>query len=216
MTADESTSAESRSYDEVRTIAAPTTVEIERIKGSRFIGDAVGVSIDETALDFLAEVSNRESGASHHCWAYRLADGRERSSDAGEPGGTAGQPILRRIVGAGLHDVMVVVTRYYGGTNLGKGGLVRAYGAAAAAAIDAATVKVEPVMEAFTLAYPYELSSAIERAQKGHEAAVVDAEYGVAISLTVQVPRRLAKRFAAEVIEATAGRVTAEPVQVLR
>jgi len=83
-------------------------------------------------------VEKRHFDATHHCWAFRLFDGRARSSDAGEPSGTAGKPIAMAIEGAGLHDVAVIVVRWVGGIKLGTGGLARAYGETAAAVLASA------------------------------------------------------------------------------
>ena len=110
------------------TLAAPASHAIE-VKHSRFLAQAAPVDTPAGALAFLAELAR--TPATHHCWAYRIgAD--YRSSDDGEPAGTAGRPILAAIDGQGFDRVMVVVTRWYGGVNLGAGGLVRAYGGAAA------------------------------------------------------------------------------------
>lgn len=110
------------------TLAAPAAHAIE-VKRSRFLARATHASSPETALAFLAEVA--DPAATHNCWAWRIgAD--YRSSDDGEPAGTAGRPILAAIDGQGFDAVMVVVTRWFGGTKLGAGGLVRAYGGAAA------------------------------------------------------------------------------------
>jgi uncharacterized YigZ family protein len=110
------------------TLASPH-IHQQLIKHSRFIAKAAPISDSEEAPRFLAQV--REEEATHNCWAYKAGQ-QYRFSDDGEPGGTAGQPILRAIEGQGLDSVMVVVTRYYGGVNLGAGGLVRAYGGTAA------------------------------------------------------------------------------------
>ena len=195
--------------DEIRTIKGPATLEIERIKGSRFIADVAPVTDESTALAVVSEIQRRESAASHHCWAYRLAEGRERTYDAGEPGGTAGTPILRRIVGAELHDVLVVVTRYYGGTNLGKGGLSRAYGQSAAAGLAAATTVVRPILTYWTLSHSYELSSPVKRVTEQYLATVVSADYGEAVSLTVAIRAGDADDFQTELTNATGGTVIA-------
>jgi len=101
----------------------------EEVKRSRFIARAAPIGSPDEALEYLALVRERE--ATHNCWAYRLGDAY-RFSDDGEPGGTAGRPILAAIERQGLDGVVVVVTRYYGGTKLGAGGLARAYGGTAA------------------------------------------------------------------------------------
>ena len=110
------------------TLQGPASFTLEARK-SRFIARAAPVETPEQALDWLRDIADPQ--ATHNCWAYRIG-AAYRSSDDGEPGGSAGRPILAAIEGQGVDQVMVVVTRWYGGTNLGVGGLVRAYGGAAA------------------------------------------------------------------------------------
>ena len=110
------------------TLARPATHLLE-VKHSRFIAQAASASSPQAALAFLAQVADPD--ATHNCWAYRIG-AEYRSSDDGEPAGTAGRPILAAIEGQGCDQAMVVVTRWYGGIKLGAGGLVRAYGGAAA------------------------------------------------------------------------------------
>lgn len=110
------------------TLQGPASFALEARK-SRFLARAAPVDTPEQALAWLREVADPQ--ATHNCWAWRIG-AAYRSSDDGEPGGSAGRPILAAIEGQGLDQVVVVVTRWYGGTNLGVGGLVRAYGGAAA------------------------------------------------------------------------------------
>ena len=110
----------------------------EEIKKSRFIAKAAGVSGVEEALAFLERI--REPRATHHCWAYKIGQSH-RFSDDGEPGGTAGKPILNAIEKKDIDGVMVVVVRYFGGVRLGAGGLVRAYGGCAARCLQTARLK---------------------------------------------------------------------------
>ena len=110
------------------TLATAATHAID-IKHSRFIAHAAPVDSPQAALEFLGAVADAD--ATHNCWAYRIG-AEYRSSDDGEPAGTAGRPILAAIEGQACDRVMVVVTRWYGGIKLGAGGLVRAYGGAAA------------------------------------------------------------------------------------
>ena len=110
----------------------------EEIKKSRFIAKAASVSSVEEALGFLERI--REPRATHHCWAYKIGQSY-RFSDDGEPGGTAGKPILNAIEKKAIDGVMVVVVRYFGGVRLGAGGLVRAYGGCAAKCLQTARVK---------------------------------------------------------------------------
>jgi uncharacterized YigZ family protein len=110
----------------------------EEIKKSRFIVKAAGVSSPKAAMAFLEKV--REAKATHNCWAYRI--GQEyRFSDDGEPGGTAGRPILNAIEKQDIDGVMVVVVRYFGGIKLGAGGLARAYGGCTARCLQQAKLK---------------------------------------------------------------------------
>jgi uncharacterized YigZ family protein len=110
------------------TLAAPAAFTLE-VKRSRFLAQAAPIETPDAALAWLKKIA--DPSATHNCWAYRIGAG-DRSSDDGEPGGTAGRPILAAIESQGLDQVMVVVTRWYGGINLGAGGLARAYGGSAA------------------------------------------------------------------------------------
>lgn len=111
--------------DHYRTLA--DRVEFRhKIERSEFLGIAVPATSEEAFFAELGRVQKQHFDATHHCWAFRLRE-RTRSSDAGEPSGTAGKPILTAIEGADLHDVAVVVVRWYGGIKLGTGGLSRAY-----------------------------------------------------------------------------------------
>ena len=110
------------------TLTAPSRFALE-VKKSRFLAQAAPIDAIAQAMAWLHEISDPD--ASHNCWAYRLGSAY-RFSDNAEPGGTAGRPILAAIDSQGLDQVMVVVTRWYGGINLGAGGLARAYGGSAA------------------------------------------------------------------------------------
>jgi uncharacterized YigZ family protein len=126
--------------DEYWTLAGPGSAQT-RVLGSRFLSRASQVS-DIAAIEAaLEEEKRRYHDATHWCWAARLGNGidlLEKSSDAGEPRGTAGLPILREIQKQDLNDCLVIVTRYFGGTKLGRGNLARAYAECAAQALDAA------------------------------------------------------------------------------
>ncbi len=125
----------------------------------------IGPAADEAAARALLAALEREiPDATHHCWAWRLGSPpRERSSDAGEPAGTAGVPILQVLRGAGLSDVMAVVVRWFGGTKLGKGGLARAYAAAAREALPGLPVAARVPTVRIAVEVPYEGSGAVKR-----------------------------------------------------
>jgi uncharacterized YigZ family protein len=127
----------------------------EEIKKSRFIARVSRAQTPEEALAFLASV--RDPKATHNCWAYRMGE-LYRFSDDGEPGGTAGRPILAAIDSQGLDEVMAVVTRYYGGIKLGAGGLARAYGNTVAECLRVAErLELRPIVTV-TLSAPFELT----------------------------------------------------------
>ena len=130
------------------TVAKETELE-EVVKGSRFVGFVSSVQNVEAALAKLEEIRAIYPDATHHCWAY-LIGAEMRFSDDGEPGGTAGRPMLDTLQQRELDRVVGVVTRYYGGTKLGAGGLVRAYSGTLAKTLDAAgTVQVKPTVTLF-------------------------------------------------------------------
>lgn len=117
---------------------------VEEIKSSRFIAHVERAQSVEGAMAILDVLRQKHPDATHHCWAYRIGDAY-RFSDDGEPGGTAGRPMLEVLTRRDLQEVMGVVVRYYGGTKLGAGGLVRAYGGTLAKALDlAGVVEIKP------------------------------------------------------------------------
>ncbi|MCB1553978.1 MAG: YigZ family protein [Xanthomonadales bacterium] len=139
------------------TLAAPHAHGIE-VKKSRFLAQALPcVSPDEAQAQITAHA---DPDATHNCWAWRIGEGY-RSSDDGEPAGTAGRPILAAIDGSGLDQVAVVVTRWYGGIKLGAGGLVRAYGGAAAECLRTAPRLELPDLATVTLRAEYDHTGAI-------------------------------------------------------
>lgn len=163
--------------------------EADPIKGSRFIATIAPVSTEEAARALLDEVRREWPEASHHCSAWRLArPSIERASDDGEPGGSAGRPILASIVGRDLVDVAVVVTRWFGGTKLGVGGLVRAYGGTAAEALDRCELVewVERTIVEFE--HSHAETGAVERALASLDTEELGVDWGAAVRRQVHVP----------------------------
>lgn len=144
----------------IDTLATRATHLLE-VKHSRFLAQAAPVTTPEQALAFFAEVG--DPTATHNCWAYRIG-GLYRFNDDGEPGGTAGRPILSAIDGQGYDQVAVVVTRWYGGIKLGAGGLVRAYGGAAAECLRTAPRQPLIVLAQADLTYGFEDTGAVHAA----------------------------------------------------
>lgn len=171
-----------------RTPAAPAGAEI-REKGSRFLARVAPAASEEEAREVLAVLAEEHRDATHHCWAWRLGPGRredggreegsrERSSDAGEPSGTAGAPILAILRGAGLTDVVAVVVRWFGGTKLGKGGLARAYAAATREAVAGLRLAVQERTERLEIEVSWERLGAVKRLVHPPRVEIDDESYG--------------------------------------
>ena len=142
-----------------------TTAQAEIIeKKSRFIGHAFPVASEEAALEHLAAVRKAHAKAGHNCFAWQIGDDDRftRQSDDGEPSGTAGMPILDYLRKEGIKNTLVVVTRYFGGTLLGTGGLVRAYGRAAKEAVTAACIIEKVLHQKLSIICPYHLSGKLQ------------------------------------------------------
>lgn len=169
-----------------------------RVRASRFLALAFPARDEGEARRVLEERERRYFDATHHCAAWRFRDGSWRALDAGEPSGSAGAPILAAIDAQGLVDTAVVVTRYFGGTKLGVGGLVRAYGEAAAEAIAAAPRLLGIPAYRVRIDYPYALTSAVMRVIERSDARDVEHGYattggGATVELTL--PRARLDRF---------------------
>lgn len=182
--------------DTYRTLQAPAQVE-HTVEGSRFLADAVPVSDRDVVPTRVETIRERERTATHHCWAYRLGrDGEDfRYDDDGEPSGTAGQPILRQIDARTLTNTLVVVTRYFGGTELGTGGLARAYGDAAAGALDRASIVERVVRTPVRLRFDYDDTAPAQRVLQQFDTEVQDSEYTAVTTLTVGVRRSEVEAF---------------------
>jgi uncharacterized YigZ family protein len=175
--------------DEYLTVKGPGRAEI-RVQGSRFIARLAPVRTEPSAQEFIERIGRQDHDASHHCYAYRLGVGPgavARSSDAGEPSGTAGRPILESITSRGLTDVAVVVTRYFGGVKLGTGGLGRAYRECAGKVLDEAETVRKVLTRELRLRFPYRLTREVGAVIDHHQARVVDQRYGEEVALTVSV-----------------------------
>jgi len=133
------------------------------VSRSRFIGWAKPVSCEKETLAFIEKISKSHRDANHNVWAYVLGDSRERYSDDGEPQGTAGFPVLDLIRKEGLRDLVVVVTRYFGGIKLGMGGLVRAYTQSAKVALDAGKIIERRPYLSFDIETEYALAGKFQR-----------------------------------------------------
>jgi uncharacterized YigZ family protein len=137
-------------------------------KGSKFISKAFPVENEKTFHEKLLEIKKSFHDARHHCYAYMLGNDKSsfRSSDDGEPSGTAGKPILNQILSANLTNIGIVVVRYFGGTKLGVSGLINAYKTAARQAIDKAPQLTKTINELYSLQFEYPLMNEVMRIMK--------------------------------------------------
>ena len=167
----------------------PDVVVETEVKHSRFLAAVRRVDTADAALAFVDEQRRLYPDARHHCWAFVVGDDpsarAERSSDDGEPGGTAGIPMLQALHHRDLVNVAVVVTRWFGGIKLGAGGLVRAYSGAVATALDDAPLVERRQQEKFTLAIDHGEAGRVEAELRGRGVAVLDVAYADRVVLTV-------------------------------
>lgn len=170
-----------------KTIRGVSTFEYEE-KRSRFIGTAAFADTEEKALEVLNRVRAANRTARHNVYAYVLQNGRARYSDDGEPAKTAGTPVLEAIGHAGISDVIVVVTRYFGGILLGTGGLVRAYTAAASGALQQAELVSMRLVVDCSLRVPYALFEQAQRMVAASGAKLQEPVFDDAVTLLWRMP----------------------------
>jgi uncharacterized YigZ family protein len=185
--------------DHYQTIAgiAEARIKIER---SDFLGISFPVTAEEQFFAELQRVQKQHFDATHHCWAFRLfAEGRQRSSDAGEPSGTAGRPILAAI--GEYQDVGVVVVRWYGGVKLGTGGLSRAYREAAALALAEAAPVDRYVYQRFRVTVPFETMGTIYRMVEPPDVILIAEHFGETNEFELDVRLSRAEAFAKTLTE---------------
>jgi len=192
-----------------KTVKKDAFAEIE-IKKSKFIAHIAEIKSEDEAETFIKQTRKKYYDATHNCSAYILNSDRgiRHSSDDGEPSGTAGKPILDVISGAGLSDIIVVVTRYFGGTELGTGGLVRAYSGAAAEVLkNAAVVEItEAKLTEFII--DYGLLPKLQHLCMELGIIIYETEYLEKVKISVLITEDNLGRFFKEVTEMTAGAIT--------
>jgi uncharacterized YigZ family protein len=194
----------------MQTLESPATHEMI-VKKSRFIARASRADSPESASAFLARV--RESDANHNCWAYKIAS-QYRFSDDGEPGGTAGRPILAAIEGQGLDLVVVVVTRYFGGIKLGAGGLVRAYGGTAAECLRLAQRVEVKKRKRFALRTPFDGLGQVYPLLERFDAIKLDEAFdSQGLTLQIDIAEDCSDDFDRALRDATRGTARLAPVE---
>jgi uncharacterized YigZ family protein len=169
---------------------APATGEF-RDRGSKFVAALLPVRSEEEALAAVAEQQRLHPKCNHHCYAYRLGEGpdRYRANDDGEPSGTAGKPILGQMDKAALSDIVIIVSRYYGGTKLGTSGLINAYREAARRAIEAAPIGDRLLTTRLTLTFGYERMSDVMSALSQLQLEMAESDFGETATVILDLPR---------------------------
>jgi uncharacterized YigZ family protein len=197
--------------DRYLTVARAGVYESE-IKRSRFLCALAPADSEEAAQEFVRGVRKEHPGATHNCFAYVVGpDGRlHRASDDGEPGGTAGTPMLQVLLAREVRDTVAVVTRYYGGVQLGAGGLARAYGGAVSAALDAIGTIERRRLALLAVTVDHQRAGRLENELRTAGHALRDVTYGAAVTFYLGVPEPEAAAFAAWLADATSGAATCE------
>ena len=179
-------------------------------KGSKFIGSACHVQDEQEAKMNLEKIKKKYHDATHNCWAYRVGQGDKiigLSGDDGEPAGSAGAPMLSVITGAELTNLIVIVTRYFGGTKLGVGGLIRAYGGCVKLLVENVSIIEETITHNVILLIDYpQLSNVLRVASRFKAEVRQDHEDGKAL-VTVSVRLSEVDKFRSEIVDATGGTV---------
>ena len=194
----------------MRLLLAPAEAELVE-RGSKFLALAHPAACIEEALAVRDVRRRRHHDATHHVFAARFGDGHPRSDDDGEPSGTGGRPVLAEIEARELIDTVVVVTRWFGGTKLGTGGLARAYGRAAAGALEAARMRRVIAGEIRYIVYEFNDTGAVARVLETGSALRGPDEYGRRVRTEVRIPRGSGPVLDRRLRDATAGRAGLEP-----
>ena len=176
-------------------------------KKSRFIGRVWPVETEEEALTKIQEMKKQHYDATHNCWAYVIKDGPMRFSDDGEPGGTAGNPMMQVLQRENIYNAVCVVTRYFGGILLGAGGLVRAYTKGAKIAVDAAGKSMKRVWTVVYLPCPYTFYERVKLLIAEFGGIIRETEFGAEVELELLFPEANTEPFFVKLTDMTSGTV---------
>lgn len=176
-------------------------------KRSRFIGRIWLVETEEEALSKIQEMKKQHYDATHNCWAYIIHGGAVRFSDDGEPGGTAGMPMLQVLQREELNNVVCVVTRYFGGILLGAGGLVRAYTKGAKIAVDAAGKSIKRVWTVLYVPCPYSFYERVKLEIEAFGGILRSTDFGAEVDMEILFPQANAQLFLDRLTDLTSGTV---------
>lgn len=193
--------------------AGTARIELE-VARSRFIATAGKVTTVDETKQFLSLIRSEMPDASHHVYAFRVGYGNsviEGMSDDGEPTGTAGPPVLAVVRGRDIGDVIVVVTRYFGGTKLGTGGLVRAYSEATQTVLDTLTTELKIEKQSLTMEIPYTIYQRVRALIENNQGVIIDEIFEGDVTITATFPLPNILEFQRALSDASSGRVTAMP-----
>lgn len=203
-------------YEQYRMLSKGAQAELVG-KKSRFIATIRPVSSEEEAVAFIEEMKKKYYDARHNCSAFVIGSKGEltRSSDDGEPSGTAGRPMLEVLTGSGIRNIAVVVTRYFGGVLLGTGGLVRAYSGAVKMALEQCETITRRYGVQMLIKTDYNGVGKIQYLLGSKDVVIQDSVYAADVQMTVLVPIEEYDRLCKELVETTNGRVGLEEVEKL-
>lgn len=176
------------SVDDYRVPARTFQHEI-KIKASRFICTIVPCKSKEEAEKNYLEIKKKYYDANHNCLAFKIDEDVWRYSDDGEPSGTAGKPMLQSINGHNIYQILCVVTRYFGGTKLGTGGLIRAYGDAVNAAIESAPITIKTNWYCVDILFDYHFENFVRRQVNSYNAKIITSNYSADCHMQIAVPQ---------------------------
>jgi uncharacterized YigZ family protein len=195
--------------DSYKTVKSEAIAEI-KIKGSRFIGQVYKCRTSEQAKAILDRIRKKYYDATHNCFAWQvgLDNAAEfKYSDDGEPNGTAGKPIYDQLNGYGLTDLIVIATRYYGGTKLGTGGLTHAYSDSAAAVIEEAGIVEKFITGQLGLEMDFSDYNIVERSVLDMGAKIIESNFSDKVTLTVEIRKSQLETVREKLIDITSGRI---------
>jgi len=195
--------------DSYKTIRKSVEAELKE-KGSRFVCRATPVSTRDEAEKLIGDINQKFYDATHNCYAYNVGCGKDtisRFNDDGEPAGTAGKPILQAITSRHLTDIVVIVTRYFGGTKLGTGGLVRAYGGSATLALDKADIIIEFLKTDVNILYDYQYSNLVRNLINKYKGDIESTDYGENVSQNIRIRNSKTTEFINQLTDLSSGHV---------
>ena len=182
-------------------VPASTTKAEIKVKGSKFIAGIFPIKSKNEAEAVYKDIKKKYYDATHNCFAYRIDSNIYRYSDDGEPNGTAGKPILQMIDNKELCEALCVVTRYFGGTKLGTGGLIRAYSDAAKEALDKTKISKKIRRRQLFLTFSYDLENSIRKLLSAFNGKLEESLYSEQIKMNVKIPESKVDLFKKEIID---------------